>query len=269
MQLYTREYGRAGPGVVLLHGGPGAAGYMGEIAERLAEAFRVWEPFQRGSGAEPLTVAAHVEDLHELIQARCGGVRPALVGHSWGAMLALAYAAAHPEGAAALVLIGCGTFDDASRKVLEETRRQRMDEALGRRMERLSLDYPDPDERLAALGRMFEQIDSVELIAGGGESLRCDAQAGEETWNDMLRLQAEGVYPGAFAAIGVPALMLHGREDPHPGAMIYAGLKVHLPQLEYHELARCGHYPWREKAARDEFYAMLRGWLERKIARGK
>ncbi len=25
------------------------------------------EPFQRGSGAEPLTVATHVEDLHELI----------------------------------------------------------------------------------------------------------------------------------------------------------------------------------------------------------
>ena len=77
----------------------------------------------------------------------------------------------------------------------------------------------------------------------------------------MVRLQQEGVYPGAFSAIDAPVLMLHGSYDPHPGEMIRAGLEQHLPQLEYHELERCGHYPWREKAVRDEFFAVLRGWL--------
>ena len=24
---------------------------------------------------------------------------------------------------------------------------------------------------------------------------------------------------------------------------------------------RCGHYPWLERAVRDEFFALLRGWL--------
>jgi pimeloyl-ACP methyl ester carboxylesterase len=77
----------------------------------------------------------------------------------------------------------------------------------------------------------------------------------------MLRLQAEGVYPASFAAIGVPVLMLHGAADLHPGRMIRASLAPHLPQLEYREWDRCGHYPWLEKAVRDEFYSTLRGWL--------
>jgi pimeloyl-ACP methyl ester carboxylesterase len=57
--------------------------------------------------------------------------------------------------------------------------------------------------------------------------------------------------------------MLHGAVDPHPGALVRAGLEPYLPQLEYHEWARCGHYPWLEKAVREEFFAVLRQWLAR------
>jgi pimeloyl-ACP methyl ester carboxylesterase len=85
--------------------------------------------------------------------------------------------------------------------------------------------------------------------------------AGSETWDDMVRLQSEGVYPAAFAAVKSPALMLHGAEDPHPGRMIRASLQPYMPQLEYRERARCGHYPWLEKATRDEFFSVLRNWL--------
>jgi pimeloyl-ACP methyl ester carboxylesterase len=80
----------------------------------------------------------------------------------------------------------------------------------------------------------------------------------------MLRLQAAGVYPAAFSAIDLPVLMLHGAEDPHPGALIRASLEPFLPQLEYHEWNRCGHYPWLERAVRDEFFATLTDWLDRR-----
>jgi hypothetical protein len=43
--------------------------------------------------------------------------------------------------------------------------------------------------------------------------------------------------------------------------MIRASLQAYLPQLEYCEWERCGHYPWLEKAARKEFFAVLRSWL--------
>jgi pimeloyl-ACP methyl ester carboxylesterase len=39
-----------------------------------------------------LSVSQHVEDLHQLLLSRCIGEKPNLIGSSWGAMLALAYA---------------------------------------------------------------------------------------------------------------------------------------------------------------------------------
>ena len=261
--MRTREYGTSGPAVVVLHGGPGAPGYMAPVARRLADSFRVLEPLQRGSGAEPLTVARHVADLHELVASRCGDARPALVGHSWGAMLALAYSAAHPSEVASLALIGCGTFDPAAGERVREIRESRMDDALRQRMERLPLEFPDPDERLGVMADLILPLYSYELVSTDQELEGCDARAHHETWEDMLRLQEAGVYPAAFAAIDAPVIMLHGAEDPHPGQMIRASLEPHLPQLEYREWERCGHYPWLEKAVRDEFFAVLHEWLSR------
>ena len=73
--IQVREYGTSGPMVLVLHGGPGAPGGMAPLARRLADSVRVLEPLQRGSGGEPLTVARHVADLHELVESRCGDVR--------------------------------------------------------------------------------------------------------------------------------------------------------------------------------------------------
>ena len=88
-----------------------------------------------------------------------------------------------------------------------------------------------------------------------------DLFANRQTWDDMTRLQANGTYPAAFAAIHVPVLMLHGSFDPHPGAMIRDSLEPHIPQLEYREWERCGHVPWLERAARHEFFRVLHQWL--------
>ncbi|HEY3174922.1 MAG TPA: alpha/beta hydrolase [Candidatus Polarisedimenticolia bacterium] len=259
--MRVRGHGTSGPLVVLLHGGPGAPGYLAPVARELADSFRILEPFQRGSSGEPLTVARHVEDLHELVRRR-PDARPALVGHSWGAMLALAYAAAHPGFATSIVLIGCGTFDRAARDRLRAVREERMDGPLRRRLERLSVEFPDPDERLGVMGDLLLPLYSCDPEAGGLGVEGCDARAYQETWADMLRLQAAGVYPAAFAAIDAPVIMLHGALDPHPGRLIRASLAPHLPALEYHEWERCGHYPWLERGVRDDFYSVLRRRLE-------
>ena len=261
--IRIRKYGTSGPPVLVLHGGPGAPGYMAPVARGLADSFRVLEPLQRASGGQPLTVARHVADLHELVESCCKGVRPALVGHSWGAMLALAYAAAHPGRAASLVLIGCGTFDPAARDRMRATREERMDDGLRLRMKVLPEEYLDPDQRLSVLAKLIMPMDSYDLVSNHLEVEACDARAHQETWEDMVRLQEEGVYPAAFSAIQAPVIMLHGAVDPHPGRMIRASLEPHLPQLEYREWERCGHYPWLERAVCDQFFSVLREWLAR------
>ncbi len=265
-----RTYGTAGPSVVVLHGGPGAPGDMAPVAQGLADHFRAFEPLQRSSGSVPLTVDRHVDDLLEVVRSHCGGLRPALVGSSWGAMLALAYAATHPDEAGPLVLIGCGTFDLPSRRRMQQTLDERIDVALKKRIDHLRDDVSDPDQRLTQLGELLLPVYSHDLAATDppGVSLACDAIAYQETWDDMVRLQTDGIYPAAFASIHSPILMLHGAADPHPGKMICASLRPLLPQIEYIEWDRCGHYPWREKAVRPEFFSVLRRWLEQRLRPG-
>ena len=212
--------------VIVLHGGPGAQGSADALARGLASrGLDVIAPAQRRSGDVPLTVARHIEDLRALV-----GGGEALVGASWGAMLALAFAAAHTELAGPIALVGCGTFDRVARARFQAN----LDAGM-----RYDVDADPPDRT------PFDQ------------------RGNDETWSDMLRLQDAGVYPAAFAAITSPVMMLHGADDPHPGAMIRDGLARWIPRLEYREFARCGHEPWRERGARDEFFAALVDYLER------
>ena len=254
--------------VIVLHGGPAAAGSAAPLARGLADLCRVLEPWQRGSGGEPLTVARHVADLHDLIESRCEGARQALVGESWGAMLALAYAARHGDRAGPLVLVGCGTFDKAARARMREILEERTDDDLRKRLERLPEEFPDPGDQMRKRYDLMQALYTYELIASNqGESSDepFDVRAHGETWNDMVRLQEEGLYPAAFSAITSPVLMLHGAYDPHPGQMIRASLERYLPQLEYRQWQRCGHRPWVEKFVRDEFFTVLREWLRRHL----
>ena len=229
-----REYGNSRNGhryVIVVHGGPGAPGSAAGLARPLGGAFSVYEPFQRRRDDRPLTVATHVADLQQFIEQHCGGVRPAVVGHSWGAMLALAHAAEHPQAVAGIALVGCGTFDTKARARFEQLREER------------SYSYDPVEPR--KLDQPFDETGH------------------RESWADMLRCQAEGLYPAAFAAITAPTIMLHGECDPHPGQMIRDSLLPMLPRMEYREFACCGHEPWTEKQARDAFFAVLLDWLGR------
>jgi pimeloyl-ACP methyl ester carboxylesterase len=257
--LLVRKYGSSGPQVVLLHGGPGAPGHMAAIARELADAHQVLEPFQRGSGAQPLTVARHIEDLHEVLCSCASDSRPALLGSSWGAMLALAYAAAHPTTTGPLMLVGCGTFDPVSRARMHATLEQRIDATIRQRLEQASRIAND-DERLKATAHAEMPLYSYDA-SGVPEGESVDARAHRETWDDMLDLQTRGIYPADFAAICTPVLMVHGDFDPHPGRLIRASLQPYVPQLEYRELEHCGHYPWLEKAVSAQFFSLVREWL--------
>jgi pimeloyl-ACP methyl ester carboxylesterase len=267
--LRVRTYGDTGPHVIVLHGGPAAVGSVAPIARGLADAFRVIEPWQRGSGVEPLTVDRHVEDLQDIITACTEGRCPALVGWSWGAMLALAFAAAHAEYTGPIVLIGCGTFDRASRKSMHELLRERIDDDLQEQLERLEQDYPDQAAQLQRryeLTRNLYDYEPLPDVPEDDADEPFDARAHTETWDDMICLQELGVYPAAFAEISSPVLMLHGAYDPHPGAMVYESLRPYISQLEYREWERCGHSPWVEKYVHEEFFLVLHDWLMAKMS---
>lgn len=99
--------------VIAINGGPGLShAYMvqNDLWERIAKNRLVVFYDQRGIGASkrmqpgaPQTMDAQVADLEAVRQA-LGLAKVALVGDSYGGLLAMAYAAAHPEHVAKLVL---------------------------------------------------------------------------------------------------------------------------------------------------------------------
>ncbi len=262
--IEVRRHGGAGPEVVVLHGGPGAPGSAAGLARALARDARVHEPWQRRAGSVPLTVAQHVADLREV--APEGAI---LVGHSWGAMLALSYAVEHGDRVGAVVLVGCGTYDEATRAIY----RRRIDERRGpegrARLEELrrrlaaAADPASKDALLAELGDLADRVMAYDPVPDPDSegAPPPDARGHDETWHDVLRRQAEGLEPAAFAAIEVPVLMLHGDDDPHPGPETRDLLRRFLPRLEYRGFPRCGHVPWAERHAREPFLAALRAWI--------
>lgn len=115
--LHGRLAGAEGtPLAVVLHGGPGGDHRSLLALEGLSDTHRVLFYDQRGAGLservteDRLGVADHLADLDALIAAHGGG--PALlIGHSWGAMLAVAYLGHRPDAVSRAVLIEPGFLD--------------------------------------------------------------------------------------------------------------------------------------------------------------
>jgi pimeloyl-ACP methyl ester carboxylesterase len=182
-------------------------------------------------------------------------------------MLSLSFDSRYPDRVRSLALVACGTYDQASRA----SYRRALDERLGpegrERWSELAHQVAtartegDRDAAFAALGRLAADAEACDALPEEGDNLRADSRGFEQTWSDALRLQSEGVEPRSFRAIKAPVLMLHGADDPHPGAMTRDRLRLEMPQVSYEELSRCGHIPWAERRAREPFLDRLAEWF--------
>jgi proline iminopeptidase len=112
--VYWKTVGRGAP-LFVVHGGPGAShDYFLPHLLPLARTNRLVFIDERGSGrserledAKRYTVAAMVEDM-EAVRRALGLGRVNLLGHSFGGVLAQAYALKYPQNLSSLIL--CSTF---------------------------------------------------------------------------------------------------------------------------------------------------------------
>ena len=104
----------SGPPVLWLPGGPGLDNYLHPVAQALPEFANVL-PDPRGtgrSGGGPHNLADAIRDLEDLRRALAIG-RWTVLGHSWGADLALAYGLQHDDAVTAIVsFAGTGVQND-------------------------------------------------------------------------------------------------------------------------------------------------------------
>lgn len=272
VSLLVRELG-SGPPVVVLHGGPGAEhDYLVTSFSVLAAEYRLHFYDQRGGGGSLTTRPSrirwrdHVDDL-EALRKRWSIERIAIVGYSWGGLLALLYAAEHPDHVQALTLVApAAGWGDYHRRFKEEFSRRSNSEDVGRmrtELETSGLEARDPgayrqrrfDLSVAAYFR--DPVDAVEV-----PTFSVQLQAQQATWSSLRGYGPE--LRRRLGALQVSALILHGRHDPIPMAWAEE-LAAVMPRAQLVVLEESGHVPYLEEAER--MFAEIRRFLRQEAGR--
>jgi pimeloyl-ACP methyl ester carboxylesterase len=58
-------------------------------------------------------------------------------------------------------------------------------------------------------------------------------------------------------AIRCPVIAIHGEYDPHPAAGVKEPLSRECTDFRFILLSKCGHRPWIERQASEEFFDVL------------
>jgi proline iminopeptidase len=195
-----------------------------------------------------------VQDVQELHAALGVDEKWVIVGHSWGAYLALLTAVAHPETTAALVYIsGNGTpecWRERGRAIASSRSAERMTEAAQKRLTDLE-DRTRTWEEEVELRRLKWMTDFVELSPPPSELEEMATTPLPVSFSVNRALSRAQLYPSgqlldACDACEVPALLIHGSHDPRPevGAV---ELSEHLPRSRFVRIEQAGHLPWVEQ----------------------
>lgn len=264
VELFVRRVGRGSPAVVL-HGGPGAHhDYLLPGFDALADGRELIYYDQRGGGRSPVPRAVavgwteHVADL-EALRTTWGLERLALAGYSWGGLLALLYALSHPGRVGRLALVSPAPAWRAAREQFEgafakrnldpafqEARRQLRESGL---RERDPAAFQQRIFELSVAPYFFDPERARELTP-----FRVTGRTQQEVWQSLGDFDLRPRLPELR---GIPALVLHGKDDPIPieAARTAAG----LIGAEFHALPHCGHVPYVE--AFEAFRTLVGGFL--------
>jgi len=167
----------------------------------------------------------------------------ALVGNSLGGQVALLFALHHPELVAALVLSGSSGIYEAE---LGSSTPRRQDREYIR--ERAALTFYDPVHATDDLvEEMFGIINNRAQVA---RLIRMARSTKEETVRSRL------------SSIGIPTLLVWGRNDLITPPEVAEEFRNHITHSELHFIEECGHAPMIEQPERFN-YIMLNFLRER------
>ena len=272
--IWTATQG-GGPPAVLCHGGPGIYDYLGPVAAMIDDVATVHRYDQRGCGrsddAGPYDVRTFVDDLDGL-RAFWGYETWTLIGHSWGATVALLYAMQYPERTARLVYMSGTGIDPAWH---QDYRRNREAKLLPADRERLRLLN---EELLTATGEELERIQEEKSLLLGRTELFDVRRVGavsrydrfpinyplnEALCAEMRQMEDAGHLSSQVARVRTPTLVLDGEGDPRP-RWARAQLAQLIPTSRHTTIAGAGHEPWIEQP--EDTARVLRDFLVESVS---
>lgn len=225
VELYYRDVGEGQP-IVVAHGGPDFDHtYLLPDLDRLASGYRLVYYDQRGRGRsrgkpdlDHLSIEQYVEDL-EALRRHLGLERIAVLGHSWGGLVALHYALRAPERTSHLVLMNSSPASHADLLLLRDERLRRRaphDRKLTALMPGYARGEPDAVSEFYRIdfGTTFRRLEDAERLRlrwsrediESGRAIEKRLQQGL-IWSEGYDLLPE------LAAVRAPTLVIHGDYD--------------------------------------------------------
>ncbi|MDI1464040.1 alpha/beta hydrolase [Catellatospora sp. KI3] len=264
-RLWTERTGTGDP-VVLCHGGPGLADYLGPVAALLDGHTHVVRWDQRGCGRSertgPYTIDRFTGDLDQVIDSVSDGP-VVLLGHSWGASLALFYALSLPHRVRALIYVsGVGTGQGWKEQWHANVAARRDEPATARLADLEGRERTEAEDRELAVLSWTVDFAVPETARRRAEELatpwfpinwECNRALGAE----VRRLDESGLL-ARCGRLAVPTLILDGAQDPRPRDAVDPLFRA-LPRVHRVTFPSAGHLPWIEEP--EAFARALRTYL--------
>lgn len=249
----VRLYGKAPYKIVLVHGGPGAIGSLRGFAQELSvlSQIGVVEAMQ-----SKYSIAELIEELYNQINDNCSN-KVSLIGHSWGAWLVALFAEKYPELIERIILIGSGPLEDKYVSEIGARRFENLSEEDGEIYQRL-IHNQATDEDMEKIPKVLEKSDNYCLENKDlHRADKTDSQMHNIIWEEAAKLRTNGELLTSFKQIRSKIVLIQGETDPHPARGIVIPLQENGVECETYILEKCGHSPFMEKYAKENFYKIL------------
>lgn len=277
-ELFSREIGKGQP-IIVLHGGPDFDhSYLVPDMDRLSDSFRLIYYDQRGRGKsadrvqpEDVTLESEIGDLEKVRQYfRLDSA--AILGHSWGSVLALEYAIRHPDRVSHLILMNPAPASADDFMQLRKERREKRAADLDR-MKAVSAtagyNEGDPDVVAAyyrihfktALRRPehFEKVIASLRASFTKEGILKARKIEDRLMNETWLSNGYDLLP-KVGSLRIPTLVIYGDHDFIP-ADTAAHIARAIPKARLVTLTQCGHFSYLEcpDAVRREINDLFHG----------
>ena len=258
--------GKGSP-VVIVGGIAGAASdYLSPVAKELSAKHRCIIIDMRGTGqsvsdvidTSTINVRTILGDL-EAVRAKIGIERWIVFGHSWGGMVAMAYAANFPKRVRALVLVGSGGPDLNFLERFQPNVALRLNSAdsakmtaMNNALRRTNRLKANAEEFKICLNAYVYDRTSLDTILPFFTDQGYSSATAEVVWRALFHenydiKNALRRYPGQV-------LEIQGDTDPN-GKETAAEIHGVLKNSRVEIMSRTGHFPWVEQ--RKKFYSLL------------
>ena len=266
--LYSRAIGKGTP-VIVLHGGPDFDhGYLLPELDRLSDAYRLLYYDQRGRGRsaenvrpDDVTLASDLDDI-DRVRRYYEQDAVVLLGHSWGAVLALEYALRNPTRVSRLILMNPAPVSASDLAAVRTVYLERLGAAMDRQraiMASAAYQSGEP-EAVAARYRIhfqpsLKRRDDYErmmarmkagFVRQGKDGIIKARAVEDRLMRDTWNVPSYDLLP-KLGGLAIPTLVIAGDHDFMVGAAERIARAV--PRAELITVKNCGHFAFLECAS--------------------